>query len=108
MQELNKVKEKENSKIRNVLHTQLDKPQSYLLNNSFKNKHKSLIFNLRSNCVNGFKDNFHGMYQNYTCQFCGKHVDNQENAFKCESVIERLSSEKKEILQKEQFHSVLN
>ena len=43
LQELYKVKEKENSKIRNVLHTQLDKPQSYLLNNTFKNKHKSLL-----------------------------------------------------------------
>ena len=63
--ELNKVKEKENNKIRNVLHTQLIKPQNYLLSNKLKNKHKSLLFNLRSNFVNGFKDSFHGMHQNY-------------------------------------------
>ena len=54
--ELNKVTEKEKNKIRNVLHTQLVKPQNYLLSNNLK----SLLFNLRSNCVNGFKDNFHG------------------------------------------------
>ena len=46
------------------------------------------------------------MYQNYTCQFCGKHVDNQENAFKCESVIERLSSEKKEILKHTKYEHI--
>ena len=93
--ELNKVKEKDNSKIKNVLHTQLVKPQNYLLSNKLKNKHKSLLFNLRSNCVNGFKYIFLGMHLNYTCQFCGKHIYNQENAAICESVMDRLSGAKR-------------
>ena len=104
--ELNKVKQKENSKIRNVLHTQLVKPQNYLLSNKLKNKHKSLLFNLRSKCVNGFKDNFHGMHQFYTCQFCGNHVDSQENALTCESIIKHLSPENKEILRHMKYEHI--
>ena len=60
--------------------------------------HKKL-FELQNVWItNGFRDNFHGMHQIYTCQLCGDHIDSQENALHCKSVIKQLGAEYKEMI----------
>lgn len=57
--------------------------------------------------MGGFKDYFHGMHQNNPCQFCGKHVDSQENAIKCENVTERFSATNKELLKRSKYEHII-
>ena len=45
----------------------------------FTNKETSLLFNLRSQCVNEFKANFYL----HSCPFCKTHSDTQEHALYC-------------------------
>ena len=67
------------SKVKHIYHSDLKKPQPYLKDERFSNKETSLLFNLRSQCVNEFKANFY----TYNCQFCKLHSDTQEHALSC-------------------------
>jgi hypothetical protein len=87
---LEKTKLRDNCKIKNIKHQSLSKPQKYLTNNNISNKLKKLIFNLRSKCEN-FKDNFHALYATYECDLCGNHIDSQENAMSCETVLKHMN-----------------
>ena len=73
----------------------MDSPQKYLTSPLFNNKQSSLLFNLRSHCVNEFKSNF------YTCNcpLCGKSEDTQEHAVVCEAISEHIGSEHKKSLE---------
>ena len=102
LQELKKTKERDNYKIRDIKHNSLCKPQEYLTNSNISNKLKSLIFNLRSKCTQ-FKDNFHGLYRTYECGLCKNHLDTQENAMTCESVINAMNINKKLALKQVQY-----
>ena len=68
---------------------------------SFSNKQSSLLFNLRSQCVNEFKSNFFTSY----CPFCSKsnHIyeDTQFHALFCEAIKKELT-----ITQLQAFNSV--
>ena len=63
--ELERVKQG-HSKVKNIIHTQTKYPQNYLTDSKFSNKETSLLFNLRSQCVNEFRSNFYISQ----CQFC--------------------------------------
>ena len=52
-------------KVKHILFSNLNNPQEYLTSGMLTNDQSSLLFNLRCQTVNGFKDNFHGMYSNY-------------------------------------------
>ena len=55
--EFERVKQGHN-KVKHIIHKDLKKPQLYLKDAMFTNKDTSLLFNLRSQCVNEFKGNF--------------------------------------------------
>ena len=76
--EFERVKQGHNT-VKNIIHTALMKPQPYLRDTMFTNKETSLLFNLRSQCVNEFKANFYL----HSCPFCKTHSDTQEHALSC-------------------------
>ena len=53
-------------KIANIVHNP-EKIEEYLNSNKFTSKTSSLLLNLRSKCVKGFKENFHVMHKEYLC-----------------------------------------
>ena len=89
-------------KIANIVHNQ-EKIEEYLISNKFTSKTSSLLFNLRSKCVKGFKENFHGMHTEYLCPLCGKHNDSQELALTCEEVSQRLTTTEREVIYEDIF-----
>ena len=53
--------------------------------------------NLRCRSVNDFKENFHSQYgQEPPCKLCEKHVDSQEHALQCETILKELTSDELE------------
>ena len=43
------------------------------------------------------------MYKTYKCDFCEKHLDTQENAMSCESVIKLMNTKQKDELKQVQY-----
>ena len=73
-------------------------PQKYLLNPKFNNEMVSLLYNLRCQSVNEFRDNFHTQYgQTPICKICECHIDSQELALSCEKIKDNLNN--KELLE---------
>ena len=70
------------SKVRDIQHYGLKYPQPFLTSALFNNKQTSLLFNLRSSCVNEFKANFFPS----TCPLCCLNSDTQEHAIVCLSM----------------------
>ena len=67
------------SKVKHIIHSNLQAPQSYLTNPLFSNKQSSLLFNLRCKGVNEFKCNMFAS----TCPVCKISQDTQEHALIC-------------------------
>ena len=80
------------SKVKDILHCDLKKPQGYLLSTLFSNKQSALLFNLRSQCVNEFKSNFYISY----CPLCSKsthiHEDTQSHALVCNALTHSITN----------------
>ena len=70
------------SKVRDIQHYGQKYPQPFLTTALFNNKQTSLLFNLRSSCVNEFKANFFTS----TCSLCYLNSDTQEHATVCLSM----------------------
>ena len=71
--------EKENKthkQVKEIIHRNVNKPQSYITSEMV-----STLFNLRNQCENEFKDNFHRKKNHVTCFLCDKCIDIQEHAF---------------------------
>ena len=78
-----KVKEEASNEFKNMQaghqkgntlkHDDLKQPQSYRMTNKPNNSQVSLLFNLRTQCVRGIKDNFHG--QNYQKLECAPRIE---------------------------------
>ena len=77
-------------KVSKIVHKNTNLPQNYLTNGSFSNAQKSLLFNLRSECENNFKDNFHNMHDNNICPHCKKGPDSQKHALSCTAIAPHL------------------
>ena len=86
-------------KVCKIVHKNTNLPQNYLTNGSFSNAQKSLLFNLRSQCENNFKDNFHNMHDNNICPHCKQGPDSQKHAFSCTVIAKHLSQVDKEAMQ---------
>jgi hypothetical protein len=86
------------SKVNNISHIGLMKPQEYITSNLLSNKQSSLLFNLRSKCVNEFKSNFKFGGQQLNCELCLVNDDSQEHALSCQSLNKYLSLEQNEEL----------
>ena len=64
--------QKGHKKVKHIPFGHLVSPQEYLTSNLFSNKLKSLLFNLRCQCVKTIRDNFHKYYNNdIKCRMCG-------------------------------------
>ena len=58
----------------------------------------SVLFNLRCESINQFKDNFHSLYgKTHMCK-CGKAIDTQSHALACELVKRELTQNELDIL----------
>ena len=67
-----------------LYHEDLKRPQTYLMTNKLNNNQVSLLFNLRTQCVRGIKDNFHGQnYQDLKCDLCENEIDTQKHILEC-------------------------
>ena len=80
--------------MKNIQYKETRKPQPYLTNPRFNNEMCALLFNLRCESTNSFKDNFHTLYgKNQMCK-CEKSVDSQKHALICELVKKELTEYK--------------
>ena len=70
-------------KFRDINHNDMKNPQGYIKDNKFTNKMCSVLFDIRSRCVNEFKDNLHNLHETPLCPLCLKFQDSQEHAFSC-------------------------
>ena len=93
-------------KVKFIQHINLDKPQEYLTSGAFSNSQKSILFNLRSRCESSFKDNFHKMYSDYTCQLCKLEVDTQEHALTCHIIRQHLSQQERDLLKTVSYEDI--
>ena len=61
-------------------HDDLKQPQSYLMTNKPNNSQVSLLFNIRTQCMRGITDTFHGQnYQKLECDLCKVDIDTQNH-----------------------------
>ena len=67
-----------------LYHEDLKHPQPYLITNKLSNSKVILLFNLRTQCVRGIKENVHGQYNhNHKHDLCKKETDSQDHLLKC-------------------------
>ena len=85
LSELNSMKK---SKMENTSHTKLEL-QSYLKSNIYPDDAK-LIFAFRTRMAN-FSENFRGMSGPKLCPLCETHLDNQQMAFKCPEILQKIN-----------------
>ena len=79
-------------------HENLCALKSYLTSGKFSNKLSSLLFNLRSHCVNEFRSNFQSSTQHILCPVCKLSDDTQEHAILCEALEKHMERDHKDIL----------
>ena len=79
------------SKIRHSIHKDLKTPQTYITDPIFTNKQTSVLFNLRSQCVNEFRNNFYPSI----CKFCKSASDSQEHALSSKEIRNHMKKEHK-------------
>ena len=76
--------QQEHKKARQIIYTDLKKPQEYLISPEISNEEATLLFNLRCRSVRTFKENFKALHSNKTqCGLCQKEKDTQEHALEC-------------------------
>ena len=64
----------------------------YLLNHKFYSEMVSLLYNLKCQSLNDFRDNFHTMHgQAPVCRLCESHIDSQELSLSYDKIKENLS-----------------
>ena len=104
---LKEVKEG-HTEVKDIVHTNFDKPQAYITSSLLDNKEKALLFNLRSKSVNEYKDNFTHKYNNTTCPMCNLQVDSQEHALAWYKVTQHLNSKNTEILKSVTYNDLFS
>ena len=91
----NELKEKQakHIKVKHIDYGHRRTPQKYLLSPNFNNEMVSLLYNLRCQSVNEFRDNFHTMHgQAPLCKHCDLHIDSQELSLSCGKVRENMTT----------------
>ena len=72
------------TKVKDISYSGSRAPEKYLTNPKFDNNMRSLLFNLRSQSVNEFQNNFHTMYgKEPPCRICLTDIDSQEHSLAC-------------------------
>jgi hypothetical protein len=91
-------------KVKHIEYNNSRKPQKYLTNGKFDNKLASLLFNLRCRSTNEFRDNQHTLYgKEPLCTLCKTHIDSQENALSCVSILKELTTSEKDLFQTSKY-----
>ena len=98
----------EHTKVKEIIHTDMNSPQKYIIDTRFTNKMSSLLFNLRSRCENEFKDNFHNMGRESLCVVCQQFIDSQEHALSCKAISQHLADEDKSRLNRVQYNDLFS
>ena len=90
----------EHIKIKLIQFNSLKSPQEYLGDKQFNNWLSSLLFNLRSQSVNGVRGNFSNLFEDNTqCQFnCFDKEDSQEHLLECHELEKHLDQRHKSLL----------
>ena len=70
----------------------------------FSNKQTSLLFNLRSQCVNEFRGNFFRSI----CEFCKKSSDIQEHALSCNDIRNHMKKDHVEVLDSVKYSDIFS
>ena len=98
----------DHSKVRNIMHENLNEPQGYLKSKIFTNKMSKLLFNMRCQSVKGIRNNFHNFYnENINCPFkCQNSYDTQAHVLSCPKLIEHLSQDHKNDLNSVQYSDI--
>ena len=103
LKKFNAMKEK-HSKIKDLVYENLNRPQPYITSNKLNNKLTSIMVNLRSKCLQGFKKNFVSTHsRGQECPLCGKDADTQEHALKCHVVINHMKHDEVTLLQQTNY-----
>ena len=96
------------TKVKDISHCDLKTPQAYLKSFLFSNKQSSLLFNLRSQCVNEFKSNFFTSF----CPLCSssnkKHEDTQAHALICEVLKRGMSTVQLQALNSVSYNDIFS
>ena len=92
-------------KVKNIHYKETRKPQPYLTNPRFNNEMCALLFNLRCESTNSFKDNFHTLYGKTPMCKCEKSVDSQKHALICELVKKELTEHEQNVQYSDPFGS---
>ena len=66
----------------------------------------SLLFNLRCESSNSFKDNFHSLYGKTPMCKCGKSVDSQKHVLACELIKQELNDSEKILISEVQYSDI--
>ena len=78
------AKQLTHTKVKDISYSGSRAPEKYLTNPKFDNNMRSLLFNLRSQSVNKFQNNFHTMYgKEPPCRICLTDIDSQEHSLAC-------------------------
>ena len=94
-------------KISNITYKNLYSRQAYLNSPLFNNFLTSLLFNLRSRCLNEFRDNFHSMYGgNIQCQLCLSNINSQEHGLSCPVIITTLKTDEIKLLETVKYENI--
>ena len=101
--ELQEIKLK-HIKVRHIQYENTRTPQKYLTNGKMDNKSTSLLYNLRCQSTNEFKDNQHNLYgKKPLCHICSEHIDSQEKALTCEGILKELNTTEQEMFQEAKY-----
>ena len=82
----------DHSKVKDIVHLNLNAPQEYLRSSSISNKESSLLYNLRCKSVNEFKSNFQHSDQHFPCFICKVCDDTQEHALLCKDLTRHIEN----------------
>jgi hypothetical protein len=89
----------DHSKVKNIVHTDLNNPQKYLTSGLLSNTKSSLLFNLRCMSVNEFKSNTESSDQHSPCPTCKNEDDTQEHSLVCIALKTHMSDQDTEFVQ---------
>jgi len=94
------------TKVKDIIHENTNVPQMYLSSGLFTNKMTSLLFNLRCQCVNEFKQNFAAPNVLYMCPLCSYFEDTQEHALHCNTLTKYLPTHLQDLLSEVKYSDI--
>ena len=94
-------------KVSNIVYTDCNKPQQYLVSPLFSNSEHSLLFNPRSQCVQNVRKHFSKMYGgNVMCLLCSLGEDRLEHILSYEAILKSYTGDTQRVTYEDVFSSV--